>query len=185
MAPPNWLAPLTGGVSLATCFGLVGVYAYGRAQPADHASTVTAEVPAGPDEVMALLTAFDRRPEWRPHVERIARIADGEGGRPVWRELDPSGDRFDFVVAEVGADTLSLHTAHPEDIGMVATWTWTVTPGEGRGSRITLTERGTVDNEFFRGYWALADGQYRAIEEDLAALSAALGGTSALARQNR
>lgn len=185
MDAPGWLAPVTGTLAMATGLGLVGVYAFGLSVPAEHHVAVRTHVDVPPNEVQSLLVDFPRRPEWRPYVTRIGRVDDTPQGQPVWRELDRGGDRFDFTVVAVGPGEVVLATARPDDIGIRATWTWTIAPENG-GTAITLTEDGAVDNPFFRGYWALADGPWEAIEEDLGAFAAMLGGAAPIVHlQNR
>jgi hypothetical protein len=171
---PRWLAPASGTVALGFGVGLVAFYTWGRAIPAHHVATVVAEVPVDPNTVGALLSDIERRPSWRPGVTRIGRVEDTSDGRAVWRELGPGGDRFDFVVLEAQPERLVIETARPEDIGMRAMWTWTV-EAHGAGSRIALTEDGSVDNELFRGVWTVTDGPWEAIERDLDAFVRALG----------
>jgi uncharacterized protein YndB with AHSA1/START domain len=170
---PAWLAPLTGLVALGTSLVLTGIYAYGTSLPEEHHATVRGELGASADEVWALLSDMEQRPKWRPQVDRIGKLKD-ENGKPSWRELDPGGDRFDFVVLEDEPPKLVLAVARPEDLGMTATWEFEVQPA-GTGSVVTVTEHGALDNPFFRGWWWLRTGPYAGIEPDLRALAGALG----------
>ncbi|MEQ1506191.1 MAG: SRPBCC family protein [Myxococcota bacterium] len=175
---PEWLAPATGVVALGSGVALVGLYAYGRSVPETHHTEVHATIPEAPDAAWALAVDWKQRPTWRPDVARIGEI-DDIAGRPTWRELDPGGDRFDFSIETEVRPTLVLVAARPEDLGMEVRWTWTIEPAPGatgeEGTRITIAEDASIDNELFRGWWALTVGPYAAIEPDLAAFTAALG----------
>lgn len=173
MDAPAWLAPFTGIVALGTSLFLVSIYVYGETLPPEHHVTVRATMSAPADDVWALLTDMEQRPRWRPHVDRIVKLPD-EQGVPSWRELDPGGDRFDFLVVEDQRPRLVLAVARPEDLGMTATWEFTVEPA-GSGSVLTVTEHGGLDNPFFRGWWWFRTGPYAGIEPDLRSLGAVLG----------
>ena len=176
----RWLAPLTGAIAMGTALGIVAVYVYGRELPVEHVATVSTRVPVAPARAWELLSDPGRRPDWTPHVARIGRVED-VAGRPTWRELDASQDRFDFTVVSDTFPTFEVAAAHPEDIGMIATWRWTLA-ADGDGTRVTLTERGSIDNLLFRGVWALRTGPWEGVEEDLSAFGRALGGDGVLQR---
>jgi uncharacterized protein YndB with AHSA1/START domain len=170
----RWLAPLTGGIAVTVSVVLVAIYAYGESLPIGHEASVVREVRAPPEVVWALLSAPERRPEWAPGVDRIGRV-DDLGGEPVWRELDASNDRFEFVVEEARYPTFRYRTAKPEDVGIDATWTWTLEP-RPTGTRLTLRVEGEVENTLYRGIWALRDGPEAAIRQDLDAFAARVDG---------
>ena len=181
--PGRWLAVGSGIVTGLVVLGLVAVYFYGLALPARH------EVRAGatlrgvaPEAVWALLGDPARRPEWRPAVDRIAHI-DDRGGRPVWRELDHDGDRFDFLVARSDPPrTLVLEVAASDQIGFSGSWTWELSPAPG-GTEVTVTEDGTIDNPFFRGLHALRSSPWDTVEDELRMLSAHLGAPAEIERR--
>lgn len=180
MDAPGWLAPFTGLVALGTSLSLVGVYAYGERTPEAHDVRVRATYTVPADAVWALLVDMERRPTWRPNVDRIGRITD-EQGRPTWRELDPGGDRFDFEVVEEARPRLVLAVARPEDLGMTASWEYTVAPA-GSGSTLDVREQGSLENPFFRGWWWLTTGPYAGIEPDLEAIGRVLGSETVIER---
>jgi hypothetical protein len=170
---PAWLGPVVGAISTGTAALLVGIYAYGMSVPAEHEVSRRIEVDNPPEHVRELLFTFERRAEWRPHVVRVVKV-DDVGGMPSWREFAEDGDRFQFVVREVGQDRLVLGMAKPEDHGFDAVWTWQLEPLPDGGTAVTLTERGRVDNPMFRGLWALREGPYAAVDLDLQGLGEAL-----------
>ncbi len=177
----RWLPPIVGGIAVSTALSVVGVYAFGRSLPAHHEVTVRAVVPADPAVVHALVSDPARRTKWMPRVARIGQVADDALGRPVWRQLDPADDRFEFAVVSAAYPSFVVSAARPEEIGMSVTWSWTVSPAPG-GSEIALTESAEIPNELFRGVWGLRYGPYAQVERDLAALAAHLGGAGPVTR---
>lgn len=176
---PTVLAPLTGALAFVTCGAMVGLHLYGSSLPDRHAAEVVASVPVPPDAAWTLLSDLRRRPEWRGHVVSIAQ-APVDGPTQVWIEQDRAGDHFDFAVVRNEPRTLVIATARPEDIGMYAEWTWTITPSDGGGSVITAREEGAVRNVLVRGWWSLRVGPYAGVEPDLRAFVSALGADPAL-----
>jgi hypothetical protein len=181
MEVERWLAPTIGAIAMSSAVGLVAVYAWGMSVPEHYAATVVAQVPGDPVTVFAALSDPERRPQWAPGVARIGQVSDDLLGRPVWRELDPTNDRFEFSVVSAEFPVWCTTTTKPEEIGVAATWTWTVAPA-GTGTAVTLSEEGEISNPLFRGIWALRYGAYQQVEQDLAALSRHLGGDGVVAR---
>ncbi len=181
MDAERWLPPLVGGIAISTALAVVGVYAYGHSLPARHEVTVRAVVPGDPAEVHALLADPSRRTAWMPRVVRVGRVEDDALGRPVWRQLDPADDRFEFAVVSDAFPSVVLTAAKPEEIGMSVTWTWTVSP-RGEGVEVALTEVGDIPNELFRGVWSLRSGPYAQVERDLGAFAAHLGSDAPVSR---
>jgi hypothetical protein len=174
MDAERWLAPLTGAIAVGTGLAVVAVYSYGRSLPPEHDVAVSAVAPVSPEQAWALLSDPKRRTEWAPDVEKVGQVGE-VAGRETWRELDASEDRFDFSIVSRTFPVWEVAIARPEDIGMRGGWTWTLAP-EGAGTRVTVRERGTIDNLLFRGVWAIRTGPWDAIERDAAAFSRALGG---------
>ena len=156
-------------------FGVVAVYFYGRAQPEAVEVSVRAELDSPRSDVWALLSDPMRRPEWRPFVDRIGRIADDADGHEVWRELDDSGDRFDFAVVERHPeDRFVIEVAAVDQIGMEGRWTWTLTDA-GAGTVVELSERTAIDNPLMRGLNRLAHDPFDTVEQEVALLAEHLG----------
>lgn len=169
------LAKAIGAVTALVVLSVVGVYGYGVSRPVTHTLEGQLDLAAPPAEVYGLLSDFERRPTWRPQVERIGRIQDDDEGHPVWRELDASDDRFDFVVLDVvEGERVVLGTASPEQIGYDARWTFQVAPGPS-GSRLVVEEVGTIANPLWRGLHYLQGGPWGGLERELHLVAAGLG----------
>ncbi len=177
MTPGRWVATASALFAALLMFGVVAIYAYGRAQPERVEVAVRAELGSPPGEVWALLSDPARRPEWRPHIDRIGRIADDAEGHEVWRELDPSGDRFDFAVIERQPPRrVVLEVASVDQIGMEGRWTWVVEGDpEGPGSVVLLTEQTAIANPLWRGLNRLSRDPFLTVETEMGLLAAHLG----------
>ena len=152
----------------------VGIYAYGRSQPATWVAEESVVVSAPIDQVWALVGDPARRSEWHPNVRSITRIEDRDG-LPVWRELDPGGDRFDWVV--VSRDPphrLVTEAGDPEQTGVTSGWTWALAEDAGK-TRVTLTEHSRIDNPVWRGVYVLRYGPDATVRRELQALQDVFG----------
>lgn len=174
--PPEWLGPLTGALSLGTAGSLVAIYLYGMYLPEWHEASRSAVLSAPPDELWSMITEPERRAEWRPNVVRVVSCST-VAGKPCLREFDATGDRIEFVIEESDPSSrrFVLSPAKPEDLGMVATWSWSLEP-RGEGTEVTLTERGQIENPLFRGLWALQSGPHAVVEPEIEALQQATSG---------
>jgi uncharacterized protein YndB with AHSA1/START domain len=169
-----WIAPASGVVALLLACTWVGIYAYGANQPASWVAEESVLVPGPIDEVWGLVGDPARRAEWHPNVRSIERV-DDEDGRVLWRELDPRGDRFDWVVLEQEPPhRLVIASGDPEQTGLVSGWTWLLA-AEGDKTRVTLTEQSRIDNPVWRGVYVLRYGPDATVRRELEALEAAFG----------
>lgn len=163
----------------------MGVYAYGRTQPAELEVSVRATLEADAGDVWSLLSDPARRPEWRPFVDRIGKI-DQEGPE-IWRELDHGGDRFDFEVVERTPATpdrparLVLQVSSVDQIGMEGRWHWEITQQAG-GSSILITEHTAIANPLWRGLSRLTNDPFDRVETEVAMLADHLGSLVAVQR---
>ena len=163
------------GVTVVLMSTVLGTYIYGANTSPRHVSEGSAALEAPADQVLALLHDMDRRPEWRPEVTRIARKADPEDPREVWREMDREDDRFDFEVVERSSDGLVLRTEAAEQIGYEATWTFRVEPA-ANGTRVHVREEGHIDNPLFRGVFWLRGDTLQTVTDELTWLGLAVDG---------
>lgn len=110
-----------------------------------HVATRRAVLARSPDEVWQVITRFDLTPEWRSNVDAV----EIESGDPIrFVELSDQGPVPYEVTEQVRPSKLVLLTADA-DLPFSGTWTFELEP-EGGGTRLTITERGTIDNPLFR-----------------------------------
>lgn len=110
-----------------------------------HTATRQAVYARTPDELWDVITRFDLTPEWRSDVDAI----DIESGDPIrFVELGEQGPVPYEVTEQERPHRLVLMTSDPE-LPFSGSWTFELEP-EGGGTRLTITERGTIDNPLFR-----------------------------------
>lgn len=138
----------------------VAVVIIGALRPKSHVASHTAVLPAPPARVWAEIADVDRSPEWVPGITRVERLRDSEG-RPSYRE---SFGGFDAVTVVTLSDPPRRLVKEILPGGPFhGSWTWELAP-EGSGTRLTITERGTVENPFFRGLMVFQDNTKSARE---------------------
>jgi len=132
----------------------------GALRPKSHVASVSIVLRAAPPDVWAVITDYARLPEWFAQITKVERLEDRDG-RAAWRQ---NFGRFaaTMVVTEWDPPRKVTNEIQP-DGPFYGTWTWELAP-EGAGTRLTITERGTVDNPFFRGMMVLHDDEKSARE---------------------
>jgi hypothetical protein len=119
----------------------------GYLMPRDHVATVDARLSAAPEAVWAAMTDVEAYPRWRRGVERVELLPDRDG-RPAWREGAPTGT-MTLGGEESDPGRRWVVRILDEDLPFGGTWTYDLA-GEGAGTRLTLTEDGSVYNPVFR-----------------------------------
>ena len=127
---------------------LIAATLVGLALPRGHRLTRSAVLPATPGEVWRLVGDLAAYPAWVPRVERMERLA-AERGRVLWRETNVYGRVTWEEVERVPGRLLVLRLAD-EHAPYGGTWTYTLAPAPGGGTRVSVTEDGWVSNPFFR-----------------------------------
>lgn len=117
-----------------------------------HEVARTVELAAAPEAVYAAIARLEDMPAWRPEVARVERVSDERGPAggplPTYRELGVRGVVTWTVVeaAPPARITLGLDGAGP---GFEGTWTFDLASASA-GTRLTVTQRGEIDNPVFR-----------------------------------
>lgn len=142
----------------------------GMMRPKSHEARLTVRLGKPPAEVWTVISDFARLPEWNKAVTQVARQPDREG-KAVWTE-NYDGFHATVVSAVVEPPTRLVREILPEG-PFHGSWTWELAP-DGVGTRLTIIERGTVDNPFFRGMMVFHDNTKTA-RDYAAALAGRLG----------
>lgn len=116
--------------------------------PRDHVASRTARFAAAPGAVWAVVSDFEAGPSWNPSVKKVERLPDREG-RPAWREDLAFGPPLAFVLTESVPPRRQVRTIDAAQASFGGSWTWELEP-DGTGTRLTLTERGTVPFPLWR-----------------------------------
>jgi hypothetical protein len=125
----------------------------GLLRPKSHVASHSAVLSAPLDRVWAEIADVQRSPEWVSEITKVERLPDREG-RPSYRES--FGGFEATTVITVSDPPRRLVKEILPGGAFHGSWTWELAP-EGAGTRLTITERGTVENPFFRGMMVFQD----------------------------
>ena len=146
----KWVLIIVGFAVLVFVLILVA----GSLKPRDHVAAISFTINQPDSVVWAVVSDFEKVPEWNHDmVQSVRRIADVDG-RPTYREKY-GGFEMTNVVRELVPDRRFVREILPEG-SFSGSWTVELAP-EGSGTRVSITERGRVDNPFFRGMMAFSD----------------------------
>lgn len=152
--------------------GVIAVLAaVGYSMPNVHVAQVQAEYRASVDSTYSVLTDVDGWPEWHPSVESLTPL-DGDPDQPSYRISGPDGS---MTITVTGREPPKRFTTLADGGMFIGRWTYTVEPtGQGRGSRVTVTEEARIDNIVLRGL-TMFRNQSGTIQHMLRALGTRLG----------
>lgn len=158
---------------LGTLAGLILlVLVVGWLIPAEHRATRSAVYQRSTEEVWRAVTEVERFPEWRTGLTAVRRLPERDG-RPAWVETSDFGELPLEVVAWDPPRRLVAHIADP-DLPFGGTWTYELTPMDG-GTELRITERGVVQNPFFRFMARFVFGYSATLEQYLSDLGRHFG----------
>lgn len=115
--------------------------------PRDHVAARTLRVNAPIDTVWRTMTDVAAFPSWRADVRRVE-LLPAVDGRASWREHSKDGPIAMVVDSSAPPSKLVTRIAD-ENLPFGGTWTYVLTPG-ATGTRVTITEHGSVYNPVFR-----------------------------------
>jgi uncharacterized protein YndB with AHSA1/START domain len=162
----KWVLIVLGAlVALALLITIVGLL-----RPRTHVASASAVLAAPPERAFAEIADIARSPEWVPEVRSVERLPDRDG-RPSWHE-NFGGFEATTVVTVSDPPRRLVKEILPNG-PFHGSWTWELEPAAA-GTRLTITERGTVDNPFFRGMMVFQDPT-RSARDYIAALGRRLG----------
>jgi uncharacterized membrane protein len=148
---------------------VVAVIVGGLVTPRDHSVARAVVIPASAESVWATIRDFARYDEWRNELEG-AEVVDTDQPQPRWRETSTRGS-VTFGVTHDEAPLRLVVRILDEDLPFTGEWTWELRT-EGAGTRVTITERGSVPNPLFRFIAAHFVGYTRSLDAYLRALAA-------------
>ncbi len=146
------------------------VLVVGLTRPADHVARMRAIYPVDITDLWATITDFEHWAEWNPDVESMTRLED-RNGHAAWLTSGGWGEMPTEI--RLWEPPAKLET-FVDGGSFQGTWTYELEPADGR-TRLTVTERGTVGNPFFRGMLLFHDN-YGSIRTFLSSLGTHLGG---------
>ena len=153
----------------AVIVGLIAVIVLiGALLPRDHVATMSAHIAASPTAVWETITTPTQFPTWRGDVTSVEVLPATQTG-PSWREHSRHGAITMVVVAAEPPRRLVGRIAD-RNLPYGGEWEYRIEPEGAAESVVTITERGSVYNPFFRfvsrflmGHTATIDGYLRAL----------------------
>jgi uncharacterized protein YndB with AHSA1/START domain len=130
------------------------VFVVGMLRPRSHVATVAVRLATPPDSVWAVISDFASVPSWFSEITAVERIVDHEG-HPAYRETFKGGFGVTVAITESLPSRRLVREILPGG-PFFGSWTWELEAAEG-GTRLTITERGTVPNPFFRAMMIFHD----------------------------
>ena len=153
--------------------GLI-VVVIGYLLPVQHVVTVTAHVPATPEQVWSALTDVAAYPQWRGDVTS-AEMLPADSGHVAWRERGKN-DAISYAIEQAEPPRRLVTRITDKSLPFGGGWEYVVTP-EGSGSRVQITERGEVYNPVFRFVSRFIMGHTATASAFLRSLGARFGAT--------
>ena len=151
-------------VGVVLAIALVTVMGYALSQ--DHVASMTRLVELTPERVFVRITDVERYPEWRKDVDRVEVLS----ATPVrWREHS-DGDAITFEIVQAVPDEKVVSRIADPNLPFGGTWTYELRR-DGQGTRVTITERGSVYNPIFRFMSRFIFGHTATVEAYLDALA--------------
>ena len=141
----NKLRKLALGAFLAVVVVTVLAAVIGMFLEPTHVASRQAVFARTPEEVWKVITRFDRTPQWRSDIDAV----EIESGDPIrFVEMGPQGPLPLEVTEQERPSKLVLMATDPS-LPFTGSWTFVLEPVDS-GTRLTITERGTIDNPLFR-----------------------------------
>jgi uncharacterized protein YndB with AHSA1/START domain len=158
--------------TLAALIALVAVI--GMFLPRDHVATVTARIAAKPGDVWTAITTPAAFPEWRSDVKRVELLPSTPTGLS-WREHGSNG-AITFAVEAWEPPTRFVGRIADHGLPFGGAWEYRVEPDGTAGSRVTITERGSIYNPIFRFVSRFVMGYTATMKTYLNSLARRFGG---------
>jgi hypothetical protein len=166
----KWVLIIVGALVALVVIALV----IGFLVPRQHVagSSVTLRQPR--DTVWRLVRDLAGTAGWWAEVATSQRASDA-AGREVWEQQLKNGFTMRLMITEDAAPARLVTTIDaPPDAPFGGTWTYELATAD-EGTRLTVTERGYVNNPLFRFMSRFIFGYYATIESYLKALGKKLG----------
>lgn len=155
------------GVALVAL--VVVVLVIGALLPRDHVAASSVVLRQPRDTVWRAVRDFANTATWWREVQTSQRAADS-AGRELWEQKLKNGFTMRLIITEDAPPRRLVTTIDaPANAPFGGTWTYDLTEADG-GTRLTVTERGYINNPVFRfmsrfifGYHATQEGYLRAL----------------------
>jgi len=150
----------------------------GALLPVDHAAARRIRLQQSAATVFAAITDIASLPQWRKDLESV-QLLPARDGRRCYREVSSHGP-MDLLVEVEDPGKQVITRIVTEGSPFSGTWTFRLTPLDGGGTELQITENGEVYNVIFRTLSRFVLGHTATIDGYLRALAAKFGETAEL-----
>lgn len=151
---------------------LVAIALSGAMLPQEHTVTRSILLNQPPEAIWSVITDHANEPKWRADVASITRLADRNGHELV-EEKYKKGDTMKIETVESQPPTRLVRDVVDNPI-FSGRWTYELTQENG-GTRVRITEHGSVPNPVFRLISRFVIGHTTSIDKFLTALAGKFG----------
>ncbi len=149
----------------------------GYALPRDHRASSSIEVAAAPDSVWKLVSDIARFPSFWRDIDSVE-VLPGVAGDTIYRQIDVRGDVLPIRVTERTAPERMVTEIADKNLPFGGTWIYELQAIPG-GTRVTVTENGSVYNPVFRFISRVFLDQHATLDSFLSDLARRLGSAAA------
>ncbi len=175
-----WILGIIGGlVGLIVLFAIFATLV-GMRQSKDHTVSRALTLKQPPEAVWAVVSDHGGQAAWQPFLQHVKRLPDRDG-KEAW-ELKHKGagnPPMTLVVTEKTPPRRLVGTIDDAKKVFTGRWEFDLSPVDG-GSRVAVTEHGTIRNPFFRGMFKLFGRPDQYIVQYLKALAGKFGEPAAI-----
>jgi uncharacterized protein YndB with AHSA1/START domain len=133
---------------------VVGTCAYGNSKPEAHTASGSETINAPVGEVFALQADVLKTPQWTGLVKEVRDYKENPDGTASWLEIWNDGNEFDMKRTAYVKDKLLRVEIQDRAEVFHGSWTFDFAEANG-GTRVTITEEGTIPSAFIRGMYHL------------------------------
>jgi len=124
------------------------VVVVGWSLPVRHRASRQATYTPPPETVFEAITKFEEFPQWRSKVQRVEMV-DRTTGAQSFREIGSDGSILYSVDEALPGQRLVTSIAD-KSLPFGGKWTYELTPTDGGGTQLRITEDGEVYNPIYR-----------------------------------
>jgi uncharacterized protein YndB with AHSA1/START domain len=156
---------------------VIAIFIIGAMLPVSHVATGSVIINQPPEAVWRMINDHAKEPKWRRSLKATQRLPD-RNGHEVWEESDVHDNKLAFETIEaVPPKRLVRQIVADENAPFSGRWEIDLTPVP-RGTNVQITEKGEVNNAFFRFVSRFIMGHTATINEYLKNLAGAFGESS-------
>jgi hypothetical protein len=121
---------------------------WGTRLPREHVATRTLLLSQSPQNIFAAISDIQHETSWRTDLKSVERLPD-QRGMQVWRENYKSSGSETLATEQSVPPVYMVRTIADDRSPVQGSWEFAINP-TGSGTTLQLTERGRINNPFWR-----------------------------------